>query len=55
VGWVRSLSIQSAVVHNLKVLIATYDMPGLLGQDFLDRYQIRILTDEVELHLPESR
>ena len=50
-GWVQSLAVQTAVVYNIQVAIGdnriTY---GLLGQDFLARYNVRILENQVEFH-----
>jgi len=50
-GWVQSLAVQTAVVCNIKIAIGdnriTY---GLLGQDFLARYNVRILENQVEFH-----
>jgi len=50
-GWVQSLAVQTAVVCNIQIAIAdnriTY---GLLGQDFLARYNVRILENQVEFH-----
>jgi tetratricopeptide (TPR) repeat protein len=50
-GWVQSLAVQTAIVCNIQITIGdnriTY---GLLGQDFLARYNVRILENEVEFH-----
>lgn len=50
-GWVQSLAVQTAVVCNIQIAIGdnriTY---GLLGQDFLARYNVRILENQVEFH-----
>ena len=50
-GWVQSLAVQTAVVYNIQVAIGdnriTY---GLLGQDFLARYNVQILENQVEFH-----
>ena len=48
-GWVQSLAVKTAVVCNIQIAIGdnriTY---GLLGQDFLAGYDVRILENEVE-------
>lgn len=49
-GWVRSIGVQSAVVMNVHVAIAATFIAGILGQDFLANYDVRILTNEVELY-----
>ncbi|MEM9804289.1 MAG: tetratricopeptide repeat protein [Cyanobacteria bacterium P01_D01_bin.56] len=49
-GWVRSIRVQAAVKMNVQVAIASNFVAGLLGQDFLANYDVRILADEVELH-----
>ena len=49
-GWVRSIRVQSAMVMNVHVAIASNLSAGLLGQDFLANYDVRILTNEVELY-----
>ncbi|MBE9094865.1 hypothetical protein IQ252_13370 [Tychonema sp. LEGE 07203] len=47
-GWVQSLAVQTAVVCNIQIAIGdnriTY---GLLGQDFLARFDVRILEKKV--------
>lgn len=49
-GWVRSIQVQSAVVMNVQIAIASSLSAGLLGQDFLANYDVRILANEVELY-----
>ncbi len=49
-GWVRSIRVQSAVVMNVQVAIASNFSAGLLGQDVLANYDVRILSNEVELY-----
>lgn len=51
VGIVRSVSVDRAQVENLEVAISPHAPEGLLGQNYLWRYDIRILQSEVELHL----
>ncbi|MBE9069415.1 tetratricopeptide repeat protein, partial [Leptolyngbya cf. ectocarpi LEGE 11479] len=48
-GWVRSIQVQSAIAMNVQVAIASNLSAGLLGQDFLANYDVRILANEVEL------
>lgn len=48
-GWVRSIKVESAVVMNVQVAIAAGFSAGLLGQDFLADYDVRVLANEVEL------
>ncbi|MBT9313616.1 tetratricopeptide repeat protein [Leptothoe kymatousa] len=48
-GWVRSMRVQAAVAMNVHVAIAANFSAGLLGQDFLANYDVRILANEVEL------
>ncbi|MEG4405174.1 tetratricopeptide repeat protein [Microcoleus sp. MON2_D5] len=54
-GWVQSLAVQTAVVCNIQIAIGdnriTY---GLLGQDFIARYNVRILENQVEFHTRSS-
>lgn len=49
-GWVKSVAVQTAVVYNVQVAIAPRSTEGLLGQDFLVHYNVRILENEVEFH-----
>jgi tetratricopeptide (TPR) repeat protein len=49
-GWVKSIAVQTAVIYNVQVAIAPRSNEGLLGQDFLARYNVRILENEVEFH-----
>ncbi len=49
-GWVKSVAVQTAVVYNIQVAIAPRSNEGLLGQDFLAHYNVRILENEVEFH-----
>lgn len=50
VGFVQSVAVDQARADNLEVAITATDM-GLLGQNFLWRYDVRILSREVELYL----
>jgi tetratricopeptide (TPR) repeat protein len=49
---VNSLRVQKAIVNNLDVFVATRETAteGLLGQDFLSNYEVRILKDEIHLY-----
>ncbi len=49
-GWVKSVAVQTAVVYSIQVAIAPRSNEGLLGQDFLAHYNVRILENQVELH-----
>ncbi len=49
VGRVQSLAVGAAVAENLQVSISPTATEGLLGQNFLSRYNVRILRTEVEL------
>ncbi|MEM7065142.1 MAG: tetratricopeptide repeat protein [Cyanobacteria bacterium P01_B01_bin.77] len=49
-GWVRSIRVQSAIVMNVQVAIASNFSAGLLGKDVLANYDVRILANEVELY-----
>ncbi|MEM9163080.1 MAG: tetratricopeptide repeat protein, partial [Cyanobacteria bacterium P01_F01_bin.4] len=51
VGFVRSAAIDRAQVDNLEVAICSTSSEGLLGQNFLWRYDVRILRTEVELYI----
>ena len=51
VGFVRSAAVAQARVDNLEVAITPTASEGLLGQNYLWRYDIRILRTEVELLL----
>ena len=51
IGYVRSVSIQKAKAENLEVAVLPRYTQGLLGQNYLWRYDIRILQTEVELYL----
>ncbi len=51
IGYVRSVSIQKAKAENLEVAVLPKSSQGLLGQNYLWRYDIRILQTEVELYL----
>ncbi|MGK7941272.1 MAG: retroviral-like aspartic protease family protein [Crocosphaera sp.] len=51
VGYVRSLAIQQAKADNLEVAILPSGAEGLLGQNYLWRYDVRILQTEVELYM----
>lgn len=51
VGFVRSIAIGQAKIDNLEVAISPTAAHGLLGQNYLWRYDVRILRTEVELHL----
>lgn len=52
-GWVRSIRVQAAMAMNVQVAIAANFSAGLLGQDFLADYDVRILGNEVELYRHE--
>ncbi len=47
-GWVQSLAVQTAIVRNIQIGIGDRANEGLLGQDFLARFDVRILETEVE-------
>ena len=47
-GWVQSLAVQTAIVRNIQIGIRDGINYGLLGQDFLARYDVRILENEIE-------
>ncbi len=49
-GWLKSVAVQTAVIYNVQVAIAPRSNEGLLGQDFLAHYNVRILENEVEFH-----
>ena len=51
VGYVRSLALEGAKVQNLQVSIEENLSERLLGQNYLRRYDVRILQTEVELYL----
>lgn len=51
VGYVRSIALDRAQVDNLEVAIFSTAAEGLLGQNYLWRYDVRILRAEVELYL----
>ncbi|MEM9905709.1 MAG: tetratricopeptide repeat protein [Cyanobacteria bacterium P01_D01_bin.44] len=51
VGFVHSVAIDRAQVDNLEVAICSTSSEGLLGQNFLWRYDVRILRTEVELYM----
>lgn len=51
VGFVNSVAVDRAQVNNLEVAILTTATHGLLGQNYLWRYDVRILRTEVELYL----
>ncbi len=51
VGYVRSIAIQHAKADNLEVAILPSGVEGLLGQNYLWRYDVRILQTEVELYM----
>lgn len=50
VGFVKSVAIGQAKVDNLRVAIAPKISEGLLGQNYLWRFDVRILRTEVELY-----
>lgn len=50
IGWIQSLAVQTAVVHNLQVAIADREVEGLLGQNFFFHYDVRMLANEIEFH-----
>ncbi|MEG4203805.1 hypothetical protein QUA20_07730 [Microcoleus sp. Pol7_A1] len=48
-GWVQSLAVQTSIVRNIQIGIGDRRAnEGLLGQDFLARFDVRILETEVE-------
>ncbi|MEG4284976.1 tetratricopeptide repeat protein [Microcoleus sp. A006_D1] len=48
-GWVQSLAVQTAVVRNIQISIGDNRLTyGLLGQDFMARYNVQILENQVE-------
>lgn len=49
-GWVQSLAVQTAVVCNIQIAIGDRANEGLLGQNFLARFDVRILENQVEFH-----
>jgi predicted aspartyl protease len=49
-GRLQSMSIQNASVQNLNVAIAPDAADGLLGHDFLGKYDIKIKQDVVEFY-----
>ena len=51
IGYFRSVAIQQAKAENLEVAILPRYSTGLLGQNYLWRYDVRILQTEVELYL----
>ncbi len=51
VGYVKSLALEQARVENLEVSIEDNLDEGLIGQNYLWRYDVRILQTEVELYL----
>ncbi|MBW4520457.1 MAG: retroviral-like aspartic protease family protein [Scytolyngbya sp. HA4215-MV1] len=50
IGYIRSVSIDGAVVQNVEVAIAENLSIGLLGQNFFGAYEIRIKQSVLELH-----
>ncbi|MBD1815309.1 retroviral-like aspartic protease family protein [Microcoleus vaginatus DQ-U2] len=49
-GSVQSLAVQTAVVYHIQVAIGDRAAEGLLGQNFLARFDVRILENQVEFH-----
>ncbi|NEQ54675.1 MAG: hypothetical protein F6K11_31865 [Leptolyngbya sp. SIO3F4] len=49
IGRVQSIALDQAKIENLSVAISPTGNIGLLGQNFLCRFDIRILRDEIEL------
>jgi aspartyl protease family protein len=49
-GSVQSLAVQTAVVYHIQVAIGDRANKGILGQNFLARFDVRILENEVEFH-----
>ncbi|MBD1826306.1 retroviral-like aspartic protease family protein [Microcoleus vaginatus GB1-A2] len=49
-GSVQSLGVQTAVVYNIQAAIGDRANEELLGQNFLARFDVRILENEVEFH-----
>lgn len=50
IGYIRSVSVDGAVVQNVEVAIAENLEIGLLGQNFFGAYEIRIKQSVLELH-----
>ncbi|MGF1521963.1 MAG: tetratricopeptide repeat protein [Leptolyngbyaceae cyanobacterium] len=50
VGFVNSITVGTAKSNNLQVSIAPNGADGLLGQNYLWRYDVRILQTDVELY-----
>lgn len=50
VGFVNSIAVGSAQSNDLQVAIARNAREGLLGQNYLWRYDVRILRTEIELY-----
>jgi predicted aspartyl protease len=49
-GQVKSVAVAGAVVNNIEVAIAPRAGIGLLGHDFFDKYDVKILEKVVEFH-----
>lgn len=49
VGRVQSIALAEAKIENLNVSISKMKTTGLLGQNFLCRFDMRIIKDEIEL------
>jgi aspartyl protease family protein len=49
-GQVKSIAVGGAIVNNVEVAIAPKAGIGLLGHDFFDSYDVRILQKVVEFH-----
>ena len=49
-GSVQSLAVPTAVVYHIQVAIGDRAAEELLGKNFLARFDVRILENEVEFH-----
>ncbi|MFN3360514.1 MAG: TIGR02281 family clan AA aspartic protease [Pseudanabaenaceae cyanobacterium] len=50
IGFVQSISVNGATVNNVPVAIAPQMPLGLLGNDFLSSYDVKIKRDTIELY-----
>ncbi|MCS6960240.1 MAG: retropepsin-like aspartic protease [Pseudanabaenaceae cyanobacterium SKYGB_i_bin29] len=50
IGFVQSISVSGATVNNVPVAIAPQMQLGLLGNDFLSSYDVKIKRDTIELY-----
>jgi Tfp pilus assembly protein PilF len=56
-GWVQSIGVgasKNGVVQDLQVSICDADTDGLLGQNFLRHYDLRIFSTTIEFHVKSS-